>query len=150
MAMLDSLLTCLDIACVPPPPMMILAAPAFALAALFSHTQAKHRACSWHDKGITDPISHGYSPFCTARRNDIVGPDHSEYKCLENKGIVVADYGFLRNDVLEYRTPHGHGGYDSDSQIKYYGVCIGDNTTEEGKQLHFEVSRVRCVAAELS
>lgn len=89
---------------------------------------ATHSQCLWQDQGKLSPSLYGYNNFCTPVKH-AVNTTHSQYFCRRraegmgaNTTVLVADYGYLAPQTLEFASPCSHG-YAPDCDVHFWGVC---------------------------
>lgn len=100
----------------------------YLLTYLSDPTNATHVNCTWAGPGPNGPRSYGYTTFCQA---DVHFTDdlHAEFRCKIVLGTAkVADWGYLRKNVLEVATPCNGGGYGNENDCSYasWGLCLRD------------------------
>lgn len=72
------------------------------LLAYLSIARATHTICSWRQFD-GHPADQGYTLFCTGELKKEPGDDaHARYWCKELSGVMVADFGYLKPETLEW------------------------------------------------
>lgn len=78
--------------------MRLLAAIVLLLVACVLPSLATHYTCTWQDQG-TPAEEFGYKLFCVS----ILTKQQGHKATYECQNVTVADFGYLREDVLEIR-----------------------------------------------
>lgn len=87
-----------------------------------SLVMADHVTCAASNVG-NEPEHANFSVFCVANRHQI-DEFHTRFLCNGHEGTKVADWGYLRSQVLEVGTPCNGGGFANQCDHAAWGVCL--------------------------